>query len=103
MLPKLSYNLYFEHKTEDAVKELNTDIRRTLRGTLRSVDSPPPNKFLQQTDSYLHGWASVDTVRFSMRLWNSVAELIVSTDPSDSILHFRRGGLLGGPVRKVQV
>lgn len=62
MLPKLSYNLYFEHKTEDAVKELNTDIRRTLRGTLRSVDSPPPNKFLQQTDSYLHGWASVDTI-----------------------------------------
>lgn len=62
MLPKLSYNLYFEHHTNDAIQELNTDVRRTLRGTLRTVASPPPNEFLQQTDSFLKGWSGVETV-----------------------------------------
>ena len=68
MLPKLSYNLYFEHNTGEAIKELNKDPRRTLRGTLRSVDSPPPDKFLQQTDSFLHGWANVDPVSTMINL-----------------------------------
>ena len=62
MLPKLSYNLYFEHSTDAAIKELDTDPRRTLRGTLRTVDSPPPKKFLEQTDSFLRGWDGVDSV-----------------------------------------
>lgn len=63
MLPKLSYNLFFEHRTADAVKELNTDVRRSLRGTLRTVDSAPPDEFLRQTDSFLRGWDSVTEVR----------------------------------------
>ncbi|KAF7799971.1 hypothetical protein EIP86_011214 [Pleurotus ostreatoroseus] len=55
-MPKLSYNVYFERMTNQAIHELNTDIRRTLRATLRSMASPPPDAFLQQTDSFLQGW-----------------------------------------------
>ncbi|THH02215.1 hypothetical protein EW026_g620 [Hermanssonia centrifuga] len=61
MLPKLSYNLFFERMTQEAVKELSQDVRRTLRATLRSVDSPPPDEFLQQTESFLRGWEGTET------------------------------------------
>lgn len=60
MLPKLSYNLFFERMTQEAVKELSQDVRRTLRATLRSVDSPPPDEFLQQTESFLRGWEGTE-------------------------------------------
>lgn len=68
VLPKLSYNLYFERQTEKAIAELNTDIRRTLRGTLRSVDSPPPDSFLQQTDSFLRGWDGIEVSPLGIRI-----------------------------------
>ena len=59
-LPKLAYNVYFEDSTQEAVKELDTDIRRTLRATLRTVASPPPDEFLQQNDTFLGGWEGID-------------------------------------------
>ncbi len=62
MLPKLAYNVFFSQHTNRAVQELNSDVRRTLRATLRTVDSPPPDDFLKQTDSFLRGWDSVETV-----------------------------------------
>jgi soluble epoxide hydrolase / lipid-phosphate phosphatase len=55
-LPRLTYQVYFEKSTKEAVHELNTDIRRTLRGTLRSVDSPPPSSFLESKADFLGAW-----------------------------------------------
>ena len=63
MLPKLSYNIFFEKHTDEAIKELGADVRRTLRGTLRTMDSPTPDAFLRQKDSFLRGWDGVDEVR----------------------------------------
>ncbi|KAF9224613.1 alpha/beta-hydrolase [Gyrodon lividus] len=55
-IPTLSYQVFFERNTSQAVVELNRDIRRTLRGTLRSVDSPPPPGFLKSRETFLGGW-----------------------------------------------
>ena len=60
--PRLAYNVYFQDYTTTAAQEISKDARRTLRATLRTVASPPPPTFLEQTDSYLRGWESVDTV-----------------------------------------
>lgn len=43
--------------------ELDQDIRRTLRATLRTVASPPPDTFLKSNDSYLSAWGGVENVR----------------------------------------
>lgn len=55
-LPRLAYQLYFQDKTDAAVKELDKDVRRTLRAVYRSVDSPPPEKFLTSTDYFLEDY-----------------------------------------------
>ncbi|KIJ59773.1 hypothetical protein HYDPIDRAFT_183893 [Hydnomerulius pinastri MD-312] len=52
-MPKLAYQIFFERNTSGAVAELNKDIRRTLRGTLRSVDSPPPDHFLTSNATFI--------------------------------------------------
>ncbi|KZO94098.1 alpha/beta-hydrolase [Calocera viscosa TUFC12733] len=58
-LPKLTYQIYFANDTTGATTELDSDIRRTLRGTLRSVQSPPPAAFLTSTTSFMEAWADV--------------------------------------------
>lgn len=62
IVPTLSYQLFFDHSTSDAVEELDHDVRRTLRATLRSVASPPPKGFLTSRTSYLSAWDGVDEV-----------------------------------------
>jgi soluble epoxide hydrolase/lipid-phosphate phosphatase len=62
-LPRLSYQLFFDKQTSAAVVELNKDIRRTARATLRTVDSPPPSGFLESTATFLGGWSDVVEVR----------------------------------------
>ncbi|KAG6811966.1 hypothetical protein H0H92_005070 [Tricholoma furcatifolium] len=56
-LPNLKYQLYFDSNLDDATTELDKDIRRTVRATLRTVDSPPPGAFLQSTESFLDAWS----------------------------------------------
>lgn len=65
-MPKLAYTVFFEKQTSAAAKELGKDVRRTLRGTLRSVNSPPPDAFLQQTHSFLYGWKDVEEARLTL-------------------------------------
>jgi len=60
--PHLAYQVYFADQTSTAVAELNADIRRTLRATLRTVASPPPADFLLSNSSYLVGYQNVSTV-----------------------------------------
>ncbi|KAJ7618461.1 Alpha/Beta hydrolase protein [Roridomyces roridus] len=57
--PKLNYQLFFDKKTDEAVAELNKDVRRSVRSTLRSNASPPPDAFLQSRTSFLDAWADV--------------------------------------------
>ena len=61
-LPKLSYNMYFEKDTAGAVAELDKDIRRSLRCTLRDVATPPPDKFLRSPTSFLKAYKHIETV-----------------------------------------
>lgn len=61
-LPKLSYQSHFEKSTSQAVAELNQDIRRTIRATLRSVDSKPPDAFLRSKTSFLKAYRHMDTI-----------------------------------------
>ncbi|KAF8876157.1 Alpha/Beta hydrolase protein [Infundibulicybe gibba] len=61
-LPALAYQVYLDTKTSDAAAELNKDIRRTLRATLRTAASPPPANFLTSTQSFLDGWKDVDEI-----------------------------------------
>jgi soluble epoxide hydrolase / lipid-phosphate phosphatase len=65
-LPHLAYQVYFAEQTSTAVAELDTDIRRTLRATLRTVASPPPADFLLSNSSYLVAWKNVSTVGLEM-------------------------------------
>ncbi|KAF8173808.1 Alpha/Beta hydrolase protein [Mycena galopus ATCC 62051] len=58
-LPKLSYQLFFTQNTPGAIAELDKDLRRTIRGTLRTVASPPPDEFLKSQTSFLIGWKDV--------------------------------------------
>jgi len=52
-LPSLSYQIYFEKDTENAVAELNKDIRRTIRSVYRTIESPPPEEFLKSSKDFL--------------------------------------------------
>jgi soluble epoxide hydrolase/lipid-phosphate phosphatase len=61
-LPHLTYQIYFEKTTKKAVAELNADIRRTLRATLRSVDSPPPEGFLTNKAKFLKPYADMPLI-----------------------------------------
>jgi soluble epoxide hydrolase/lipid-phosphate phosphatase len=63
VLPKLTYQIYFDSKLDAAVAELDQDIRRTIRATLRTVDSPPPDEYLKSPDSFLGAWGHVKEVR----------------------------------------
>ena len=60
--PRLTYQLFFDRQTPTAVAELNRDIRRTLRGTIRDVASPPPESFLTSSDTFIGAWDDVDEV-----------------------------------------
>ncbi|KAL1741254.1 Alpha/Beta hydrolase protein [Schizophyllum fasciatum] len=55
-LPKLAYNVFFSENTSVAVPELNEDVRRTIRGTLRQKSSPPPDDFLTYKDTFMRPW-----------------------------------------------
>ncbi|TFK35066.1 Alpha/Beta hydrolase protein [Crucibulum laeve] len=63
LLPALTYQIYFDSRTEDAVLELDNDVRRTIRATLRTVDSPPPDEFLKSNTSYLSAWSTIPEAR----------------------------------------
>jgi soluble epoxide hydrolase/lipid-phosphate phosphatase len=60
--PHFAYQVYFGDETSTAIAELNADIRRTLRATLRTVASPPPSGFLLSNSSFLAAWQNVSTV-----------------------------------------
>jgi soluble epoxide hydrolase/lipid-phosphate phosphatase len=62
VFPALSYQLFFEDSTAAAIVELEQNITRTLRGTLRSLNSPPPADFLKSTDSFMSGWKDVAVI-----------------------------------------
>lgn len=62
VLPKLTYQIFFDTQTASAVEELDRDIRRTVRATLRTKDSPPPDAFLQSPESFLAAWDHVEEV-----------------------------------------
>ncbi|KAG6816120.1 hypothetical protein H0H87_008470 [Tephrocybe sp. NHM501043] len=62
VLPKLTYQLFFDSKLNAATAELDRDIRRTVRATLRTVDSPPPDAYLQSADSFLAAWDDIDEI-----------------------------------------
>lgn len=62
VMPKLAYQVFFERNTSDAVSELDMDIRRTLRATLRSVESPPPDHFLTRDDTFIGTWNEIQEI-----------------------------------------
>jgi len=62
LIPHFAYRVYFAEQTSTAIAELNTDIRRTLRATLRTVASPPPSDFLLSNSSFLDAWKNVSTI-----------------------------------------
>jgi hypothetical protein len=61
-LPKLTYNLYFQRNTDEAIAELDQDIRRSLRSMLRNVASPPPETYLTSRTSFLEAYQHMDTI-----------------------------------------
>jgi soluble epoxide hydrolase/lipid-phosphate phosphatase len=61
-LPALAYQVFFEDETPAAVVELDNNITRTIRATLRTVDSPPPADFLKSNDSFMSAWKGVEVV-----------------------------------------
>ncbi|KAF8164754.1 Alpha/Beta hydrolase protein [Crassisporium funariophilum] len=62
VFPALTYQLFFDTLTDAAVAELDRDIRRTVRATLRTVDSPPPESFLKDKESFLAAWDEFEEI-----------------------------------------
>ncbi|KDR74298.1 hypothetical protein GALMADRAFT_250096 [Galerina marginata CBS 339.88] len=62
LLPTLAYQVFFDSQPDAAASELNEDIRRSLRATLRTVASPPPDSFLKNPESFLAAWDGVDEI-----------------------------------------
>lgn len=62
LFPTLTYQVFFDLQTDMAVAELDQDIRRTVRATLRTVASPPPDTFLKSNDSFLSAWGGVENI-----------------------------------------
>lgn len=60
--PKLQYQTYFDEHTADAVKELDKNIKRSLRSTLRAREPAPPQDFLTSDSSFLGAWADVKAI-----------------------------------------
>ena len=87
-LPHLAYQVYFSNQTSTALAELNTDIRRTLRATLRTVASPPPADFLLSNSSYLVAWQNVSTVGLvkTFMISPSSSMQTIALDSSDPLL-----------------
>ena len=63
--PRLAYQFFFDRQSSAAAAGLERDVRRTLRGTLLDVASPPPETFLTSPDTYTGALDSVEEVRFS--------------------------------------
>lgn len=61
-LPKLNYQVFFEKNTHAAIKELNKDIRRSLRAVLRCKSSPPPDSFLLSNTSLLDAYTDYEEI-----------------------------------------
>ncbi|KAH0839352.1 alpha/beta-hydrolase [Lanmaoa asiatica] len=64
MISTLSYQLFFAQNTSEAIAELNRDVRRTLRGTLRSIASPPPKTFLRSRETFMGAWDGMEASLF---------------------------------------
>ncbi|KAF9558413.1 alpha/beta-hydrolase [Agrocybe pediades] len=62
MLPTLTYQLFFDSQPKAAAMELDRDVRRTIRATLRTVASPPPDDFLKDKESFLSAWDGVEEI-----------------------------------------
>ena len=60
--PHLAYQVFLGETPDLASAELDADIRRSLRATLRSTVNPPPKAFLTDTKSYLGAWKDVKEV-----------------------------------------
>ncbi|KAI0915493.1 hypothetical protein AcW1_004007 [Taiwanofungus camphoratus] len=60
--PSLSYQIFLGETPDLAAAELNADIRRTLRGTLRSISSPTADGFLRDKASFLNAWKAIDEI-----------------------------------------
>jgi hypothetical protein len=89
--PALSYQVFFEENTADAIIELDNNITRTIRATLRTVDSPPPATFLKSTSSFLSGWNDVATVRDGYAIVCQITQGLADT--ACSVFHCRGGKL----------
>ena len=72
VLPRLTYQVYFEKRTADAVKELDSDIRRTLRATLRTVASPPPEAYLKSHTDFLSAYDDIHVSSRALYLFYSI-------------------------------
>ena len=84
LIPTLSYQVFFAQNTSKAIVELNRDVGRTLRGTLRSVASPPPNTFLQSQETYMGAWDGIEArITIPFRHFSRSTCLL---DPPDSVL-----------------
>ncbi|KAF8960273.1 Alpha/Beta hydrolase protein [Flammula alnicola] len=62
LFPALTYQLFFDRQMDAAIAELDKDIRRTVRATLRTVASAPPSHFLKNKDSFLAAWDEVEQI-----------------------------------------
>ncbi|KAG8929705.1 hypothetical protein FRC02_005217 [Tulasnella sp. 418] len=51
MAPKLAYQAYIADNHEEATRELDADLRKSLRSVFRSADNPPPLEYLASTSN----------------------------------------------------
>ena len=54
--------VYFSEKPDEAVAELNQDIRRSLRAIIRSRHNPPPDSFLTSAESMLGAFKGLEVL-----------------------------------------
>ena len=71
LFPTLTYQIFFDSQTDVAVVELDQNIRRSVRATLRTVTSPPPDAFLKSNKSFLSAWDGVEQVSALINIYRT--------------------------------
>ena len=74
--PRLPYQVYLDEKMDEAITEMNNDVRRTLRAIYKTLENPPPASFLTSKDSLLDAYGQEEVLALIQYIKLSTQEIV---------------------------